>query len=1095
MPQTINHTALAIQHSLVIGCGGRGTEVVAQCRDSVLNQVFDKDGKKLNECSALQFLVFDSARQNLESNNRDHGIQTIPIACNELGDIIASRDGTYPDNPNGVIHIKKQMPYRNYARMIRGLPSAYMGNSTCPPLGAMNFAGSWTRIENQLKQILEKWMQQCPSSSGYVVRPFSEWNQVFIAAGLYGGTGCGIHLHVAAMVRNLLKKMEVQNCAVYAFFLLPDLVANPDETGKKKLRANSYAALKEIDHFASGNPFVIKTGDNIEDIIISNQKENDVLFNKIFLVNDENLEGVVLDLHEAEVMTGELLFHLSATDLGPSINARLTDSPHEYTTMDAPDFAAQSDAAAVAERRGRAYSTFGMATTRIPYAILKNNLITDFAIEILNECIMLPDDDSKPELEKLQKTKKWFHSKYIDVPEPLSHIELDNLKIEMLAARHLPLPDFLRRKGGRSFAEYMKKSGMNFEDTVSRLSSESFRCMSAWEEKRDHLSELTTQYDRIVDDFQERMSNEGAGPRQVAKILKEIFKYVKAKQDDLIQQNRQNSTHDILKAFIQDRSEKLSRLQDSKNLPFLKDKRLREAETLYKGFVTKIRAYRDLIHQELTIALLEQVKIRLDLKIEETKEDEGRYQLILDHLNHNDRPYESSHLVLNAVPLDLLKRFIQQFPFQAGNRPEDLAERIKQNGLQLADSEVVQLSDFPDHYPEKIANALLNLARETIQQTTGEDTWQKSFSQSGMFPRPGVDLDWQTRGIDINAYGKTMAELVRHSAPYLEYSSLKGFDVCRENFFIHPKNTAAVNERAIWKKQGLPMGRPWWMPSESASGAYSLTCLQFHFGIPLYSLDKFQEWKDAYEYMLRCTDRPLHKFDDTYMLEPYIDISRSFMEKDIIESLFDWAMDISKTAYVIFLFCGEKNVPVLNMLENPYVRSYYFTTHKRRFVSRSVFEDILFTNANLNDAVLMKVQLMDNLLNKDAIGAYLSVRDAESKVRLVVDKLIEFSKQPLKENELNFYEIISGDDGTPQFWLNASGYEKNIADRVLRHFYEEMKTPELNIEGMTPQTVLTSLLQDESFQKLFWAKCREAHENLVKMGYSDRSHEILKDVT
>ena len=1087
MAHFVNHTAFDIHHSLVIGCGGRGTEIVAHCRQRILSGLFQNDEKTLNECTALQFLVFDSAEQNLESNNSSHGITTIPIACNDLGEIIASRDGKYPDTPNGVIHIKRQMPYKNYARMIRGLPNASMGNSTCPPLGAMNFTGSWAKIENHLRGILEKWIQPCTLSSSINIRPFSEFNQVFISAGLYGGTGCGIHLHVAAMVRNLLKKMEINNTAVYAFFLLPDLVANPDETGKRKLRANAYAALKEIDHFVSGNPFIIKTGANIDDIVVSNQKENDVLFNKIFLVNDENIEGVVLDLNEAEKMAGEAIFHFSATNMGRYINARLTDSPHEYTTMYAPDGASDS----FNTKRLRAYSTFGMATTRIPYATLKNNLITDFATEILNECIMLPDDDSKQEQEKLNKTKKWFHSKYIDIPDPLSHIQLDNFSLEVLANDQVPLPGFLRNKGGRSFSDYMKKTKSCFEDVLSALDRETHQSLENWENKNDEFTQVIDAYNQIIDGFQKQLINEGAGSSQVEKILKELLTYVTTNQENLIQINHQNIPREELNEFILDRLKKLIQLQESKRIPFLKEKRLKDAEKLYKGLIAKIRQYRDVIQQEFIIALLKKVKIRLEMNIGKTREKKDRFNLILDHLSNNDSVYESSRLTLNAVPVDLLNRFIRQFPYQTGSRPEDLAEKIKAEGLYLDEDTTAKISDFPDYYPERIASALLNVARKTINTTTDMESWQKPFSQSGMFPKPGVDLDWQTKGIDINAYERTMHELVKHSAPYLEYSSLKGFDVCRENIFIHPQNDSIANECTLWQKQTLPMGRNFWLPSESPHGAYSLSCIQFHYGIPLYSIDKFQEWKEAYDYMAKCTDRPLHKFDDTPMREPYVEIGKINIDKGMIKSLFNWALEISKTHYPIFLNCS--GIPILDMLDNKEVLSFYFKTHTEQFKSQFEFEEILSAHHDLSAALLQKVQVLANRYGNLSIKDYMHCNDPSIKAKLIAQKLISYSDESPGGKEQAFFEIRKDEKEQSLFWLNSSGYEEKISDTIHKNFYLKMDTPELKDTSLEPSDILAKIEKNAWFQNLFWEKCQEAHDNLFKMGCVDFSHEIFKD--
>lgn len=110
----------------------------------------------------------------------------------------------------------------------------------------------------------------------YVYEPFSPHLTVCVVASLAGGTGSGIFLDVAMILRDMLKDEE----QLFAYLLLPDIYVN--RPGTQNVQANAYAALKELDyHMSLQETYHYTFGGR--DIEVRKKP-----FDMVFLVNREN---------------------------------------------------------------------------------------------------------------------------------------------------------------------------------------------------------------------------------------------------------------------------------------------------------------------------------------------------------------------------------------------------------------------------------------------------------------------------------------------------------------------------------------------------------------------------------------------------------------------------------------------------------------------------------------------------------------------------------------------------------------------------------------------------------------------------------------
>jgi hypothetical protein len=86
----------------------------------------------------------------------------------------------------------------------------------------------------------------------------------YLVASLCGGTGSGMFLDLAYLLRYHLATLgQRMSNGYYAFLVLPDAFGGMPEVDRAGVRANAYAALKELDHYMNDNPFSCDYGGGV----------------------------------------------------------------------------------------------------------------------------------------------------------------------------------------------------------------------------------------------------------------------------------------------------------------------------------------------------------------------------------------------------------------------------------------------------------------------------------------------------------------------------------------------------------------------------------------------------------------------------------------------------------------------------------------------------------------------------------------------------------------------------------------------------------------------------------------------------------------
>lgn len=311
MPTSSQQQIRSIRRTVCIGLGGTGRDVMMLIRRLIV----DRYGK-LSELPIVSFVHLDTDREagentGLRTGNIYRGENLIFAPSEKLSATMKSQE--IDDLINGLKqrqNYDRESPYDHIGEwfsphLLQNVKAIENGASGIRPIGRLAFFHNYRKIRDLLqsaeartrgheRKLLEKRLVLEPGLN------------IFVVGSLCGGTGSGIFLDVAYCLRNLYKTIEYQ--------LKGYLVISPELFGDTpSMRANTYAALKELNYYATGNtPFQanydpqysVKVQENRPPFdftyLISNQTETDykildkgklfnVIAHKIFLDSSDEL--------------------------------------------------------------------------------------------------------------------------------------------------------------------------------------------------------------------------------------------------------------------------------------------------------------------------------------------------------------------------------------------------------------------------------------------------------------------------------------------------------------------------------------------------------------------------------------------------------------------------------------------------------------------------------------------------------------------------------------------------------------------------------------------------------------------------------------
>lgn len=218
---------------VAIGMGGQGIGCLRELKKEVAAQIDPQsDGKGNSVFPGVRFLAVDTVENALQFAE--------PLNEKEFFNLWT--------NPSFLKNsaLRKSRPDLAWLPEIPVLLGAPIsGTAGNRQLGRCMFMLKSRVFLERITELIQQVVREKETSKGL---------QIHIFTGLGGGTGSGIFLDVCYMVQHVLRQMGIfENAEVFLYCLMPDIVLSKLNSGsnsaaRSAIQANSYAAMKELNH-------------------------------------------------------------------------------------------------------------------------------------------------------------------------------------------------------------------------------------------------------------------------------------------------------------------------------------------------------------------------------------------------------------------------------------------------------------------------------------------------------------------------------------------------------------------------------------------------------------------------------------------------------------------------------------------------------------------------------------------------------------------------------------------------------------------------------------------------------------------------------
>ena len=287
---------------LFIGLGGTGADALLRIKNEIKKRMrlkqTDKDGKvtMLDLPANMALLAIDTDKRTLDE--KSYGIATFDKFGREYVDIsINGIANVYQD----ILKNKIKSPIWNWLDSRLKVETIMHGAGGIRQAGRMMMIYNFLAVRQSIKEALERLHNTEP-----------EHTNIIIVTGIAGGTGSGIFLDMAFLLRNLAEDVGLPNTQVLGYIVLPDL--NAKNGGEESLLySNGFASLKELEYWMDmsdhGDIFVQQYDEALLPITA-----NRAPFDFCHLISAQDLEGNPVSYATALVTLAENVFGYCVED-------------------------------------------------------------------------------------------------------------------------------------------------------------------------------------------------------------------------------------------------------------------------------------------------------------------------------------------------------------------------------------------------------------------------------------------------------------------------------------------------------------------------------------------------------------------------------------------------------------------------------------------------------------------------------------------------------------------------------------------------------------------------------------------------------------
>jgi serine/threonine protein kinase len=385
--------------ALVIGVGRLGLQALQQLRQSLQERVGDPA-----QLPNLRLLFLDTDPEALRTAAREKSSARSCLPAQDMLLVPLNRPAHYLKPRDGRAPIDSWFN----SRMLYRIPRTQVTLGV-RALGRLAFCDNYRSITRRLRAELEaclapEALTAAQLQTGLVMR--SNRPRVYVIAGLAGGTGSGMFLDLAYVVRQQLMQLGYEAPDIVGIFFMPPLgrpptaapVSQPGESAQRLMaQGNAFAALTELSHFATpGNGFFARYLDREPTV---RDREPPFLRTMLLPLAEENDEAA---RREQVMLAGEFLFRDLCSPLGR-----------------VADLARVGFASSAWEQRGLYYQTFGLYYLSSPQRSLLREAARGLCVRLVQRWI---SKDSAP---LHDAALAWVDQHWFEDGWEASHLEED----------------------------------------------------------------------------------------------------------------------------------------------------------------------------------------------------------------------------------------------------------------------------------------------------------------------------------------------------------------------------------------------------------------------------------------------------------------------------------------------------------------------------------------------------------------------------------------------------------------------------------------------------------------------------------------------
>ncbi len=286
---------------LVIGLGGTGKDAVIQCKKTFAERYElpkNEKGQELPAPEKTAYLVFDSV-----------GAKPEELEVSEYVDISLSGLDSILKNQKALLEPSE----RSWVNPNLSAVSASLGMGTIRQAARLALSRNFDKVFTAIKSAVNNIVSVNAGTAGSKVNAV----EIAVITGIGGGTGSGIFLDMAQIIRAAVNASTVIPPRLTGYIVMPDvsLARVKGASGMEMpIKKNAYAALKELDFWMRVKQHQVKysmkygSGTEIE--------WKEAPFNQCILMSSSNVEGIPYKDGYSAVMStiAENLMHYMAEE-------------------------------------------------------------------------------------------------------------------------------------------------------------------------------------------------------------------------------------------------------------------------------------------------------------------------------------------------------------------------------------------------------------------------------------------------------------------------------------------------------------------------------------------------------------------------------------------------------------------------------------------------------------------------------------------------------------------------------------------------------------------------------------------------------------